>query len=28
MLDDVVAGAYACVATLALRGFTDAWFGS
>ena len=28
MLDDVVAGAYACAATFALRGFTDAWWGS
>ena len=28
MLDDVVAGAYACVTTLVLRGFTDAWFAS
>jgi phosphatidylglycerophosphatase A len=27
MLDDVAAGAYACVATFALRGFTDAWWG-
>ncbi|MFP4270582.1 MAG: phosphatidylglycerophosphatase A [Alphaproteobacteria bacterium] len=28
MLDDVVAGAYACAATFALRRFTDAWFAS
>ena len=26
MLDDVAAGAYAALATLALRGFTDTWF--